>query len=283
MSGILWLASYPKSGNTWLRAFLANLVLGGEAPLGLEAIRRFGWGDMEAPLYEEVAGRKLGALDDMAIHRLRPRVHRLAVERRGGDTLIAKTHNAVTVVGGVPTVTPEVTAAAIYVIRNPLDVVPSYADHFALTLDQAVDAICAERNVLLGTPESVFQVLGNWSFHVRSWTGAPGLTRHVVRYEDMRLKPRETFGGIAAFLGLGADAARVDRAIRFSSFDELARQESETGFAERSTLARRFFRRGEAGGWRRTLDRRHVATIVGHHRAVMRSFGYVDGRGVPCA
>ena len=127
----------------------------------------------------------------------------------------------------------------------------------------------------------VRQRLLSWSAHVASWIDAPGLRCEVVRYEDMLARPLETFTRAADFLALPSDRDRVEKAIRFSDFDELRRQEQEHGFAERPHRAASFFRRGEAGGWCDTLEADQVARVVADHGPMMRRLGYLDADDNP--
>jgi hypothetical protein len=274
MAGILWLASYPKSGNTWVRIFLANLFANSDRPFDINALGRLFYGEMSADLYEKVAGGPLAGLDDAALHRLRPKVHRLVASLRP-DTVFVKTHNAIAVWNDVPTITPEVTAGAIYVVRNPLDVALSYADHYGISIADAVEAMCSPANRVLTQPETVFQYLGDWSTHVLSWCEAPGLKRHVVRYEDLLGDSQAAFAGVSDFLGTAAPRARLRRAIRFSAFDEVQKQERRHGFRERSRNAKAFFRAGRAGQWRQELTAAQVDRLVQAHGPVMQRFGYL--------
>jgi len=121
---------------------------------------------------------------------------------------------------------------------------------------------------------SVFELQCSWSRHVESWTGRPHRALHVMRYEDLHLRPLETFGGLVGFLGLPPDRDRLRRAIELSSFKALRKQEEEHGFRERSTAQERFFREGKAGGWREKLTRAQVETMVAVNEAPMRRFGY---------
>jgi hypothetical protein len=107
------------------------------------------------------------------------------------------------------------------------------------------------------------------------------LNRQVIRYEDMQADPLATFSQAARFLALPGDPARVDKAIRFSDFRELARQEAEKGFRERPQHTERFFREGRSGGWRDKLTVAQVSRIVAAHGPVMRRFGYLDERDEP--
>ena len=111
---------------------------------------------------------------------------------------------------------------------------------------------------------------------------APGLPVHVVRYEDMAAKPFPTFRALMDFLQLPADKARLQKAIRFTDFSELQRQEKREKFVEsRPDGASPFFRSGKAGGWREALDDSLVAKLVASHAEVMREFGYIDSENRP--
>ncbi len=280
MSGIIWLASYPKSGNTWVRVFIANLFQNLAEPVDINALSQFSFGDARADFYERVSGKSLEALSDTELQKLRPQVHRLIAEQRPG-TVFAKTHNAVRRLHDIPLVTPEVTEGAIYVIRNPLDVTVSYAHHFGISIDQTIEAMASDINHVVTIGRSVFQVIGRWRDHVTSWTTAPGLSLHVVRYEDLSRKPQAAFGEIVRYLGLPRNAARLKKAIRFSSFETLARQEKTHGFIEQSKSNQQFFRKGRVGDWREVLTPSEVDRIIALNGETMREFGYLNKDGTP--
>ncbi len=278
MGGIIWLASYPKSGNTWVRVFVANLFKNQTEPVDINKLSEFALGDARAEFYERVSGKPIEDMTDEELHRLRPQVHRLISNLRP-DTVFAKTHNASMGFDGVSLINPEVTAGAIYVIRNPLDVTVSYAHHFALSIDQTIEAMASEINHVLTVGRNVFQVIGSWGGHVRSWTTAPGLRCHVLRYEDLSRKPLKACGGVVTYLGLPSDPARLRRAIRFSSFETLARQEKEAGFIEQSKINDQFFRKGRVGDWRNVLTQAQVEKVIEYQGDVMHDFGYLGKDG----
>ena len=142
-----------------------------------------------------------------------------------------------------------------------------------------IDALCAHDNIIVSTPKMAFQYLGSWSDHVTSWTTAPGLSIHVMRYEDMTRTPVETFARMAKFLGLPKNPTRLKKAIRFSAFDVVSAQENNAGFKERSKNTERFFRKGRVGDGRAALTRAHIGKLIEHHGDVMREFGYVSKNG----
>jgi hypothetical protein len=274
MAPITWLASYPKSGNTWLRAFLANYLNAGASPVDINELPRFSHGEMAGGLFEQLAGRPLAALSDEQLQRLRPAVHR-AIAQLPREPNFVKTHNAFASLFGVPTVTMEATRAAIYVIRNPLDVVISYADHYGVDLDRAIGQMQRADNRTRTAGRTVFQLFGRWSDHVSGWTRAPGLRLHLMRYEDMLAAPEPAFAGVLAFLGLAEERERLLTAIRYSEFRELRAQEARAGFHERSRQSQAFFRAGRAGQWRELLSPAQVERIVAAHGETMAQYGYL--------
>lgn len=175
----------------------------------------------------------------------------------------------------MPLITPDATAGAIYVVRHPHDVCVSYAHHYRVGLDQAVEALARDDNVLPRSDKLLPQFIGSWAQNVHGWTTAPGMTRHVMRYEDMQARPGETFGAVVRFLGLPADPRRLWRAIRFSSFREMERQERAEGFIEaRPDGTTRFFRRGRVGQGEPTLSAAQKQTLDAALGPVMQRFGY---------
>ena len=281
MGGILWLSSYPKSGNTWLRAYLANLFQNPKEPIPINELPDYTLGDNFLIHYEQFTGKTAEELTPEEITALRPRIHEWFAHSRP-DTVFVKTHNACALAGGQPLITPAATAGAIYVIRNPLDVAVSFASHYQITLQRAVDLLGDDKHILPASPGQLEQVLMSWSSHVRSWTRAPGMRLHVMRYEDMKTKPYETFAGLSRFLGLPEERSRIMRAIEFSSFDEMKKQEDAGGFVEaRPDGKAKFFREGKAGGWREALSEDQVKRIITAHRDVMAEFGYLTQAGEP--
>ena len=274
MSKILWLASYPKSGNTWLRAFLLNLLHNPRTPFDINRLSEFSPVDSDATWYRSFDPRAPEDLSAADLARFRPKVHAFLAECVP-DTALVKTHNAFVEVDGAPMITQSLTAGAIYIVRNPLDVALSYAHH----VDRPVEDIITEMGIVghttPATETNVPEHRCDWSTHVESWTGRSHPALHVVRYEDMKRRPGPTFRAIAGFLGLKPPRERIDRAIRHSSFRALRAQEDRSGFIEGSSKQQRFFRAGKVDGWRAVLDDKQVRRVVEQHRTQMERFGYV--------
>ncbi|MDO8290802.1 MAG: sulfotransferase domain-containing protein [Parvibaculum sp.] len=275
MGAIIWLASYPKSGNTWMRSYLHNLLTNAKASVPIDDLTRFCLGESGAGPFAALAGKPYEILTDQEIAQLRPRVHR-EFTRASSDSVFVKTHNYLGEWNGQPLHNMDVTAGGIYILRNPLDVVLSLQNHFAMTLDEAID-----RLGLFGAGTEtggghVPEVHSSWSHHVESWTAQANPQLLVLRYEDMLAQPQAVFGATARFLGLNPSQERLERAIRFSSFKVLKEQEEKSGFKERPKNAKAaFFREGRAEQWREVLSPDQVRRIISDHRVQMERFNYV--------
>ncbi len=274
MGGILWLASYPKSGNTWMRSFLLNLIHDKPSAVHINELANFTYGDSQKYWYEQANGGSLEEMTPEAVMKLTPKVQNLMTQSKP-TTVFVKTHNALVTNWDVPFITPEETQGALFIVRNPLDVVISLAHHFAFSIDEAIDFM---NDPDAQTPEDehkLAQVYGTWSSHTASWEKFNPTYRHVVRYEDMLLKPQKTFSGVAKFLGIPVTKNRLTKAIKQSSFKVLQRQEQKDGFTERSDKTESFFRTGKAGQWKKVLTEDQVARIKEAHSDMMLKYGYL--------
>lgn len=190
--------------------------------------------------------------------------------------MLIKTHNGLYMDRGHSTINFEVTAGAVYVIRNPLDVAISYAHHSGQSIDEAIERMATKDAESSGTEKAVYEVLGSWSQHVWSWTRRPHHALHVMRYEDMLADPTGTFGALARHLLLNPMKRQLAKAIERSSFSALQAQERANGFRERPANAdQNFFREGRAGQWKDVLTPAQVDRIVKEHGDQMYQFGYL--------
>jgi len=275
MGRLIWLASYPKSGNTWLRAFLHNYLTDPATPHDINRLTELTTGERAAALYHRHDPRPAATYTPADAVRLRPLVHR---DLMGNDPqrVFVKTHNPAITIGTTPLITPEVTDRAIYLLRDPRDIAISYAAHLGITLDAMIPLLADDRAVSGGTDHKILEFIGSWSRHVASWTANPHPKLLVLRYEDLLTDPTDGFTDVIRFLGATPDPARLHRAINFTRFETLQHQEQTTGFAERPpTATTNFFRTGTAGQWRTTLTARQRRRIERDHAVQMRRFEYL--------
>jgi hypothetical protein len=273
MSKIIWLASYPKSGNTWMRAFLHNLFRDPNEAYDINKITDLSISDSSIDWYRAQDKRDWTEWSAVDVARMR-RGAQLAMCRLKPDDVFVKTHNASVVFLGYPMMHQDLTAGAIYIVRNPLDVCISLSHHYGTDLDTTVE-ILADPSIGSKTNDKiVYEVHKSWSIHVDSWTNPPRPGLAVLRYEDMLNNPIKTFGGLSQFLGLNPPRKRLERAIERASFKTLRLQEDEQGFKEKSPFAQKFFRDGRAGQWRELLTPAQIDKVASAHKEQMQRFGY---------
>ncbi len=268
--GIFWIASYPKSGNTWVRCLIASLQSGGApvrlAGLGEAAPNSAARAWLEACIEVDSADMLASELNAM-----RAQAHR---EEGGRRLRFLKVHDRYD-----PQLFPaDVTLGTVHIVRDPRDVAPSWADHMGVDVDTAIarmgdDALVMSRSVYSFRPQAP-QRFGSWSGHARSWLDdAPG-PRLLLRYEALLADPLGEAARLARFLGLPAEADCVARAVDACDFEALRGIEEREGFAERQKGQQRFFRQGRSGAWRGVLQPEQAGRIVADHRAMMSRLGY---------
>jgi len=274
MKSIVWLASYPKSGNTWLRMFLANYLTNATEPVPLAKAHQLSLGDAMPQLYAMVAKGRVDPRNEAEILALRPAVLRAIVANKA-DINLVKTHCRNFTLKGVEMIPPALTRLGLYVVRNPLDMMVSYAHHYGCTIPVAAEAISARSNLIKANDRTTLQYPGSWSDHVSGWTRTRAFPVCTLRYEDMISDPEGSFSKVLKAMGAPVDAERLDRSIEFSSFDALRGQEDAHGFVEKSRHADHFFRSGEVGQWQHDVPPDVVDFIRERHGPVMRRHGYL--------
>lgn len=282
---IHWLASYPKSGNTWLRLVLSQLTGEADGPADFNAIAG-GTIASDRNWIDQALGFPSAELTRDEILDLRPAVYRWSAER-ASRSQFHKIHDAChRTPSGEFLPCAEASGPSIYILRNPLDVALSFAHHLGWDIDKTIGAM-GEPGLEMGSDPSggitlhVPQVLQSWSQHVTSWVDNPAFDMLVVRYEDMLDDPQRWFGRIAVHLGLSPSTEQLAAAIDHTRFEQLQSRESNERFREKPIAAGKFFRKGVAGDWQQGLTEAQIDRIISEHRTIMQRFGYCDEAGRP--
>lgn len=267
---IIWIASFPKSGNTWIRILLAYYFLPKEAGLDINSIHKFTLSDMRKDFFERANGGPFEKLDLDEWLALRSKVIPL-IARSKPDHHFVKTHCALSQLNGVPLIPPSCTAGALYLIRNPFDLALSYARHLTVDVDVAIDRMCAPENTN-GSLQGIREPIGRWDDHVTSWAQATGLYLKLFRYEDLLSDTEAQAKQMLGFLRVPIDLGKLRWAIRKASFKSLQKQEAELGFRERPQKMDRFFVSGQAGTWRTDLTADQIDRISEAFRDMIGSY-----------
>jgi len=279
---IVWLASYPKSGNTWFRVFLSNLLSKENNPVDINSLYATPIAS-NRELFDEATGLSSSDLTPEEIDNLRPGVYEYAAQNTK-ELLFQKIHDAwLMTESGEPMFSKKVTRSVIYFVRNPLDIAVSFSNHLSKPLDVTARLMADESYAFSNTPNRLHnqlrQRLLTWSGHVHSWVDKSDLPIIVLRYEDMKADTYLYFSKAVDFIGIKTTNAEIKRAISHSDIKEMQKQEAEKGFKEKPANAPAFFRKGIAGSWRTELPEVLIKSICNDHREMMVRFGYLDEQG----
>jgi len=272
--GIIWLASYPRSGNTWLRAILANL-LAEKTPAPLADLNRLAPHEADPRWYRQFEGDA-----DAEPGPTRANVQRrLEVQSQLSSSFTEhdaylKTHNALMQVSGLPLVRDDLTVSAIYLARDPRDVAVSLSHTLGISIDHAIEFLGKNNNWIGGTAPlgqgPMFEMLGNWSDHVKSWakTGSA-----ILRYEDL-FEREDAYELLNAAFYTKATGAKLREVRALCAFDKLQalEQAERAGSNEKAPLV---FREGKPGAWRDQLSVGQAKRIELNHADVMRRLNYL--------
>ena len=293
-SGFWYLASYPKSGNTWLRILLKEYkrlfdVAHGSSrssvsdprslPVNINTDIKTGaiassrqWLNDQIGVntcnltYSDLDPLRGYAGQSSHVFAMEDRYHKVHDAFRSPQSL------------GRPVVCPGNCNGAVYMIRNPEDVVVSLAHHMGFSLGESVEFMLNPSAKMAASETAgssqVRQFLGSWAAHVKSWTSQSVIPIHLVRYEDLLGDGLTTFSGLLSFLGIPEDLGLVDKALSNTSIAKLQQQEQALGGFVEAGVGPGFFRSGRSGEGKEKLEPGQIIRINNAFRDVMTEFGY---------
>lgn len=276
---IVWLASYPKSGNTWFRILLSNFFSSSDSPVNINDLNDSLIASNRS-IFDQYVGTNSSDLTSSEIELLRPELYRrLALESK--KLIYIKVHDAWKKnINREPLFPNDITRGVIYFIRHPLDVAVSYGYHSGYSSLRSLREMGNSAHGFCTNPEKLniqlTQLLFSWSEHVISWVDQSGLPQIVIRYEDLYKKTHDEFARALNFLGIPYSESRINTAIKNSSFEIVSRQEKEYGFREKPVSQEKFFREGKIGTWKDHFVPDQVNSFLAENRELMSRFGYTD-------
>ena len=264
---INWLASYPKSGNTWVRAFLEFYETGKLDINKMEVV----FGDERVYYYQAVTAQQYHTMDLYQWALIRPAALNMYIHmhpRR--ERIILKTHNAYASVGEIVTHPPLISGPSVYLIRNPIDVIPSFARHTGNSIENMISLMQDNRHAFASKPEKQTMIgfLSSWHNHAKTWSRAPDTI--TVRFEDLKENPEYWFAEILKQFGYEINKDRLIAAIKATTLTKLKEQELAAGFNEvgKNDV---FF-----GGTKQKLNAEQIERVVDAFGSTMQEFGYLD-------
>ena len=306
--GLIYLASFPKSGNTWTRLFLFalfNPLVRENSDFNLSEIAgRAGQMDVTFHLFERILGKPHYEISDLEVAQTMPLAQKLLAVQQDKKVFV-KTHLCNGSWHGTRTIGLDTFRSAVYIVRNPLDVTPSFASHMNTDIDGAIQGMASSTHFIGGrqkkfdleaaiknelekkpdlseeeakekalSPGQIPQLMGSWSEHVASWTASPDPRVIYMRYEDMKHSPEDTFFRTSQHLGLPFTRDDVIAAEEAVKFDKIQAKEKKDGFKEKMG-GDAFFRKGKTGSWKEELTEEQVRRVIVNHHHQMRRFDYI--------
>ena len=234
---IIWLASYPKSGNTLLRSMLSAYLYSkdGNFDFGqLKNIKQFPDNNVFKKLGVDISNENEVVKNYISAQK--------EINKRDGNSIrLLKTHSALHDINGYKFTDLENTLGAIYIVRDPRKVVTSYKNHSQTSITEAKKRLIEIRTIG-GNDDVVNKTtmhIGSWSSNYNSWKELKKVNRYLlVKYEDLVSDKKKTFINILNFiyklmnLKLIIDEKKIDNILKTTSFEYLQDLEREFGFSE---------------------------------------------------
>ncbi len=277
---IIWLASYPKSGNTWTRAFIGSL-LGFGTINEAGAFSNFTSSCASASVRRTIYGDDPLPPTDMTMAWRYDTQARLSA-KIGKARHFCKTHSRYGAMSGNPLINKDVSLSAVVIVRNPFDVAASMANYLTTTIDNGIKVI-ANDNLTFSNKNKVQHTImvSSWDLNILSWITQRDIPMVLMRYEDMYFKPEETFGMLARNVLQISDEERISRAIADSGFDALKEKEGAFGFQENISKVNPFFWKGYPYHALEIMDGDQKAAVWQRHKLVAEALGYrFDGTSI---
>jgi hypothetical protein len=269
---IIWIASYPKSGNTWVRSFLSN-YLSDQSTFNFDLLSKIS----KFPNKKIIQELNVDTSDFMNVAANWIPMQELINLKN--DFTYLKTHNAMTTIGKHKFTNSANTCGFIYLVRDPRDVILSYASHLGENLNETfktmVHDYTFENSDLINNHKNV--ILGSWGNNYKSWKNCNFSKGLILRYEDLVLEPIKSFTKIIKFLNelnkLEINEEKIVLCYENTKFDNLKKLEDEFTFKESGK--NKFFRKGEVGDWKDNLCPKMCSQIETFFKLEMEELNYL--------
>lgn len=278
---IIWLASYPKSGNTFLRSLLSSYFFSKDNSFSFELlnhIKQYPHRDYFLPLGIDINNPHILAKNHLKAQKI--------INKNRNSFTFFKTHSGFVKMDGFSFTDLNNSLGVIYIVRDPRDVVISYAKHNDEPMETTLKKINENYLINNEVKDEVPVYVGSWSFHYNSWKQFKGVKKYLlIKYEDLMQEKEFNFRKILKFIKhltkveFEIDDARIKKTINETEFKKLERLEQKFGFKEspknKKGQRNKFFRKGEINQWRNALDTKIRNSIEKVCEKEMIELGYL--------
>jgi len=280
---IIWLASYPKSGNTYVRAFLSAYYFSKDGQFEFSQISNIN----QFPRKEFLDQNTKSVLE--ASKQWMPSQRKIIANKK---IKFLKTHSCLGNYKGNTFTSNETSLGAIYIVRDPRNVFTSLKNHFSYDDEKALQMILDKKGILMSKGYETFSYIGSWASNYLSWFNYKNFRRLFVKYEDLLENKYETFRDIIVFSNTlmnrseGVDKSKLQKAIETTNFDVLKNKEvkesfnsSDIGFkswrSHHSENKNLFFNLGPENKWEKNLDKKIKEDIEINFNEEMKNLKYL--------
>ena len=281
---IFWIASYPKSGNTWLRALLSSYYYSNNGFFDQNLLKQIGQFPEKSYFNNFNYNPKIVA--DTSKFWIK------AQEKINLDNKLRffKTHNVLGAIGNNNFTNNKNTIGGIYIVRDPRNVITSIQNHYELDKDEALKFMLSERKYIHDYHKkndySDFQFISSWEKNYQSWIKQNFFPIKIVKYEDLNEKTFEIFREIIEFIETttgnkkGFDRLRALNSIQSTSFDKMKEIEKKQGFLE-SVLSKNdtkkipFFHLGPKNNWKNIFDQKYLEKLNSIFEVNLKELNYI--------
>ena len=279
---IIWLSSYPKSGNTWLRSLLASYYFSKEGDFNFNLLKNID----QFPSFNHFKD-----YDKIFLNPTDTAEFWIEEQKKiNSDRKIKffKTHNALCKINKNSFTDSNNTLGAIYIIRDPRNVITSVANHYELNLDQAFEFMTTEQKAIIQKKENSyvgFVALFSWVFHQASWVNNKLFPTLVIRYEDLQNETYLTFKKVINFINnLNKSKSyfkreKAKKSIQSCDFERLKKLETNEGFNESSISKKdnsriNFFKLGKDNDYKKLLNKDLITKMNIKFKDEIKKFNY---------
>ena len=254
---IIWLASYPKSGNTWVRSFLSAYYFTEDGTFEFDLLENFKKFPSEDFIKDKLQ-------DPGEIIRFWKPVQEQIIEKQ--ETTFLKTHNCLMSLNGNKFTTTRFTKGVIYIIRDPRNVLTSFSNHTDTSYSEALDFMLKEDTVLFNKKTKNYNsvdFLSSWSNHYKTWLMNNPFKKKIIKYENLLEDGENEFRNLIKFVNLlkgledTINENKFRKALETTTFINLKKKEKEGKFKENvfSNTDNKidFFNLGQKNNWRNLL------------------------------